>query len=228
MNSDEAFTGYWNRPDADEKAIGDGWYHTGDVGRLDEDGDLWIARPGRRHDHLGRRERPPARGRGRAGAPSAGCRGGGRRSAGRPARAARRRGRRRRGRADRGGARRLLPRRPRPSRGSSGRASTASSSRFRRAPLGRSCDGCYERRHLRDPIRGDPARRLQGRARRRARRRHDHARRPGQAQPRLARGARRQLAAAFAELGEDDGVRDRRADRRRRARSPPAATSPRS
>jgi 2-furoate---CoA ligase len=42
MASDEAFTGYWNRPDADERAIVDGWYRTGDVGRLDEDGDLWI------------------------------------------------------------------------------------------------------------------------------------------------------------------------------------------
>jgi 2-furoate---CoA ligase len=42
MSSDEAFTGYWNRPDADEKAIRDSWYHTGDVGRLDEDGDLWL------------------------------------------------------------------------------------------------------------------------------------------------------------------------------------------
>src|SRR5437660_5308371 len=42
MSSDEAFDGYWNRPDADEKAIRNGWYHTGDVGRLDEDGDLWI------------------------------------------------------------------------------------------------------------------------------------------------------------------------------------------
>ena len=42
MSSDEAFAGYWNRPDADEKQIRDGWYHTGDVGRLDEDGDLWL------------------------------------------------------------------------------------------------------------------------------------------------------------------------------------------
>jgi 2-furoate---CoA ligase len=42
MSSDEAFAGYWNRPDADEKAIRDGWYHTGDVGRFDDDGDLWI------------------------------------------------------------------------------------------------------------------------------------------------------------------------------------------
>ena len=42
MSSDEAFSGYWNRPDADEKAIRDGWYHTGDVGRIDEDGDLWV------------------------------------------------------------------------------------------------------------------------------------------------------------------------------------------
>jgi 2-furoate---CoA ligase len=42
MSSDEAFAGYWQRPDADEKAIRGSWYHTGDVGRLDEDGDLWL------------------------------------------------------------------------------------------------------------------------------------------------------------------------------------------
>jgi 2-furoate---CoA ligase len=42
MDSDEAFAGYWNRPDADEKAIHDGWYRTGDVGMLDEEGDLWL------------------------------------------------------------------------------------------------------------------------------------------------------------------------------------------
>jgi 2-furoate---CoA ligase len=42
LDSAEAFAGYWNRPDADEKAIRDGWYFTGDVGRLDDDGDLWL------------------------------------------------------------------------------------------------------------------------------------------------------------------------------------------
>jgi 2-furoate---CoA ligase len=42
VSSDEAFTGYWHRPDADARAIEDGWYRTGDVGRIDEDGDLWV------------------------------------------------------------------------------------------------------------------------------------------------------------------------------------------
>jgi 2-furoate---CoA ligase len=42
MDSDEAFAGYWNRPDADAKAIRSGWYFTGDVGRVDDDGELWV------------------------------------------------------------------------------------------------------------------------------------------------------------------------------------------
>ncbi|MEE8374698.1 MAG: AMP-binding protein [Acidimicrobiia bacterium] len=42
MSSGEAFTGYWNRPDADEIAIRNGWYFTGDLGRVDDDGDYWI------------------------------------------------------------------------------------------------------------------------------------------------------------------------------------------
>jgi 2-furoate---CoA ligase len=43
MDSPEAFAGYWQRPDADEKAIRDGWYYTGDLATADEDGDLWVA-----------------------------------------------------------------------------------------------------------------------------------------------------------------------------------------
>jgi 2-furoate---CoA ligase len=42
LSSDEAFSGYWRRPDADARSIQDGWYRTGDTGHLDEDGDLWI------------------------------------------------------------------------------------------------------------------------------------------------------------------------------------------
>ena len=42
LSSDEAFAGYWNRPDADAKALREGWYYTGDLGRLDEEGELWI------------------------------------------------------------------------------------------------------------------------------------------------------------------------------------------
>jgi 2-furoate---CoA ligase len=40
--SDEAFEGYWRRPDADAKALRQGWYFTGDTGYLDGDGDLFV------------------------------------------------------------------------------------------------------------------------------------------------------------------------------------------
>jgi 2-furoate---CoA ligase len=43
LDSDEAFSGYWNRPDADERAIRDGWYFTGDLGYEDQDGDIWVS-----------------------------------------------------------------------------------------------------------------------------------------------------------------------------------------
>jgi 2-furoate---CoA ligase len=40
--SDEAFEGYWRRPEADTKAIRKGWYFTGDTGYFDSDGDLFV------------------------------------------------------------------------------------------------------------------------------------------------------------------------------------------
>lgn len=42
LRSQEAFQGYWNRPDATRKAIREGWYFTGDMGSFDEDGDLYV------------------------------------------------------------------------------------------------------------------------------------------------------------------------------------------
>ncbi|ARP79949.1 4-chlorobenzoate--CoA ligase [Bordetella genomosp. 8] len=42
LAGDEAFEGYWNRPDADAKALRGGWYFTGDTGYLDADGDLYV------------------------------------------------------------------------------------------------------------------------------------------------------------------------------------------
>jgi long-chain acyl-CoA synthetase len=34
--------GYWQRPDATEEAIKDGWFHTGDMAKVDEDGYFFI------------------------------------------------------------------------------------------------------------------------------------------------------------------------------------------
>jgi len=34
--------GYWNKPEANAKAFVDGWYHTGDVGRMDQDGFVYV------------------------------------------------------------------------------------------------------------------------------------------------------------------------------------------
>jgi 2-furoate---CoA ligase len=42
VDSDEAFGGYWNRPDADARAIRQGWYFTGDLVYEDAEGDLYV------------------------------------------------------------------------------------------------------------------------------------------------------------------------------------------
>ena len=42
LAGDEAFEGYWRRPDADARALRDGWYLTGDTGYFDEDGELFV------------------------------------------------------------------------------------------------------------------------------------------------------------------------------------------
>jgi 2-furoate---CoA ligase len=42
LSSDEAFEGYWQRPDANAKALREDWYFTGDTGYFDNDGDLFV------------------------------------------------------------------------------------------------------------------------------------------------------------------------------------------
>lgn len=43
LAGDEAFEGYWKRPDADTKSLREGWYFTGDTGYFDADGDLFVS-----------------------------------------------------------------------------------------------------------------------------------------------------------------------------------------
>jgi len=41
LDSPEAFNGYWRRPDADARALREGWYFTGDLAWEDDEGDLY-------------------------------------------------------------------------------------------------------------------------------------------------------------------------------------------
>ena len=42
LAGDEAFEGYWRRPEADARALRQGWYFTGDTGYFDAEGDLFV------------------------------------------------------------------------------------------------------------------------------------------------------------------------------------------
>lgn len=42
LQSEEAFSGYWKRPEADKKSMNLGWYFTGDIGFKDDEGDLFV------------------------------------------------------------------------------------------------------------------------------------------------------------------------------------------
>jgi 2-furoate---CoA ligase len=42
LAGDESFESYWRRPDADARALREGWYFTGDTGYVDRDGDFFV------------------------------------------------------------------------------------------------------------------------------------------------------------------------------------------
>jgi carnitine-CoA ligase len=47
------FSGYWGRPEATLEAFRNLWFHSGDLGRIDDDGYFWFV--DRKHDYLRRR-----------------------------------------------------------------------------------------------------------------------------------------------------------------------------
>ncbi|WP_392972309.1 long-chain fatty acid--CoA ligase [Streptomyces sp. LN245] len=42
IRGENVMTGYWNRPEATAEAVRDGWFHSGDLARVDEDGFYFI------------------------------------------------------------------------------------------------------------------------------------------------------------------------------------------
>jgi 2-furoate---CoA ligase len=42
LSGDEAFEGYWKRPEVDRKSIRDGWFFTSDTGYYDKEGELYV------------------------------------------------------------------------------------------------------------------------------------------------------------------------------------------
>ena len=56
------FVGYWGLPEATAEAFRGGWFHTGDMARVDDEGLHHARGPQEGHDHQRRRERLPDRG----------------------------------------------------------------------------------------------------------------------------------------------------------------------
>ncbi|MFC7978825.1 AMP-dependent synthetase/ligase [Streptomyces cinereoruber] len=50
LHGEHIFSRYWNQPSATAEALADGWFHTGDIGTLDEDG--YLAITGRKKEIL--------------------------------------------------------------------------------------------------------------------------------------------------------------------------------
>lgn len=42
VRGDQVLSGYWNRPEANAESFRDGWFHTGDMARMDEEGFVYI------------------------------------------------------------------------------------------------------------------------------------------------------------------------------------------
>ena len=63
VRGDLVMKGYYKAPDKTAETIVDGWLHTGDIGHIDADGLPAHHRPQEGHDHLGRLQRLPERGR---------------------------------------------------------------------------------------------------------------------------------------------------------------------